>query len=192
VQLHQLIVSLLVLVLSSCHLLKSKPTYTYTLQEIVSLEAVDLSEDRSLLSTHNDEIVVCYYWLDTARNNFVYLAKKSELIVFDSLYVRHPLNLRLFPATIPSTPHLLVCLVELDEDGTETHILNSLQKFIHQQPLEKLDSKVAVDMVLGDNDFLGYVVLPFTSTAIDTTYIISGSHMLDEYWYNLTVKKERP
>ena len=76
------------------------PVRTIQQIEMMSLEAVNLSEDMSLVSTHNDEIILIAYLLQQDTDSLKILASHLfKDLVFDTLTTRHSLPYKLAPDT---------------------------------------------------------------------------------------------
>jgi hypothetical protein len=90
------------------------------------VQAVDLSEDRSVLSTQNDEIIISIF-TDISSSEAKSLSDQMlPLLIFDSSnMVYKPPQPILLNNGVDAGSQVWICLTELDDDGSEqaTHQL---------------------------------------------------------------------
>ncbi len=178
------------ILLASCSLLKPKPLYQP--KQLLSIEALDLSEDKSVLSTQNDEILVSIIFGSEIEGTWYANGFSLPLQVFDSsrtLYV--PDSIMLNTDVTCQDCEVWICLTEIDDDHSDSATHTRLLELVNTLGYRALDSKTVVDEAFRteslDNDFLGYVRIPYFVKYIPTSYILTGQDLLDEYAYKVTI-----
>lgn len=157
----------------------------YSLYELpndsISLQvrALSLSEDMSLLSSKNDELLILLYeWEDTGSMQAP-LAQWSLVMP-----ARHPGFIKTLPMNPASEKSwVLLLLIEIDDDlsGEEIEALlrPNLRKLIAAFEDENY---TALGQLLGDQDMLGYRIVPADET-LPFQVTLTGRHKFDKYHY---------
>ena len=176
-------------ILSSCGLQKNKSTYYYA-DQLQSIEALDLSEDKSILSSKNDEILVSILFGLKIGDQWYVNGYHLPAHTFDSTSTVYlPDSVTLGSKDECETCEVWICLTEMDEDSTEELTHQKILDFVNTNGYRALDSKAAVDKVLKDNDFLGYVRIAHITANLSTEYQIIGQDLLDRYHYKISISR---
>lgn len=181
--------------LIGCKTLKTPvSTVVETPLELTGIKAINLSEDGTIISTNNDEILVSILFGSYVTEDKWFVNGYSlPLLIFDSSRMEYS---RIKDATLGTdfacpNCEVWICLTEMDDDGTAFDTNEKLIDFINAKGYKALESKAAVDAVLKDNDFLGFARIPYYLTKIPSTYTIKGNDLLDKYEYQLTISTEK-
>jgi hypothetical protein len=165
---------------------KYKPLYQP--HQLLSITANDLSEDKSILSTKNDEILVSIFFGSQQDETWYFNGYYLETLVFDSLHTSHNLDsVELSTEFECMDCAVFICLTEIDTDGSEDSTQLILGNLLNSIGYFGLDTKSIVDAALPDNDFLGVVKLPYFVHKLKDTYTIAGKDLLDPYSYTLKI-----
>ncbi len=178
---------LLTVSLASCSVLNlnlSKDLYKPT--QFVSVEALDLSEDATELSTKNDEVMVSVYFCHKDAPEYVTSQWHSEIKVFE-VNTSHDYNRTLM---IPDSGIVYICLSEIDDEEILDRTKVQLTEYLKYRKDMAFDSKATIDAMIKDNDFLGFVKLHHQANNADTSLSIIGVDLLDKFRYEVKVKKE--
>lgn len=182
-----LILIFAILTLASCGVLKPKPLYQP--HQLLSIQAIDLSEDKSTLSTQNDEILVSIIFGSKIEGAWYANGYSLPLHVFDNTAMLYtPDSVTLSTDVRCQNCEVWICLTELDEDNSDSTTHEKLLTLINSLGYRALDSKAIVDDTIADNDFLGYARVPYFTKKLPTSYIISGQDLLDRYAYKVTIR----
>ena len=165
----------------------SKNTTRYQLTELKSITAIDLSEDRSILSTKNDEIMISFFNFVTSSDTLWTIENDFYLsnLIFDSLTQTHILHQSLENQTPEN--NWIICITEIDEDHSEKQTHQKLKLLLLTEKHHAFTSKSKVDDLIKDNDFLGYILLDSKSHVTHLQRTIKGNDLLDPYTYTLEV-----
>lgn len=181
----------LLLIVTSCFLASCgvlKPKNSYQPRQLISIEAIDLSEDKSTLSSQNDEILVSIIFGSEIEGTWYANGYSLPLYVFDSIQsVYSPDSIALNSDVQCQNCEVWICLTEIDEDNTDSTTHEKLLGLVNSLGYRALDNKAIVDDIIKDNDFLGYVRIPYFSKKLPTTYTVSGQDLLDKYSYKVTI-----
>ncbi|MGB1037178.1 MAG: hypothetical protein ACPGYY_00935 [Bacteroidia bacterium] len=181
------IIVFLLIALAGC---KSRNANTGLQQpwKLESITALDLSENRSVLSTKNDEILVSIFFGTEIEDKWYFNGYYLDQIVFDSLHQTEYFD-DIDLSTKGPCDHceVWICLTEIDDDNSEDSTHNKLLSLINEKGYNALESKSKVDAIIKDNDFLGYIKVPYYVENIDTNFYISGSDLLDKYTYRVKI-----
>lgn len=161
--------------------------------ELRRTKAMNLSEDATILSTQNDEILVSILFGSFVTEDRWFVNGYSlPLLVFDSTRMEYPIRDAFLDSDADcSTCEVWICLMEMDDEIT-THDANDLLiAFVNSNGYKALESKAVVDSVMKDNDFLGFARIPYYLPKIPSTYAIKGNDLLDKYEYQLTISTEK-
>lgn len=156
--------------------------------KLESITALDLSEDRSVLSTKNDEIMVSIFFGSKVEDKWYFNGYHLDQMVFDSIHsTQHFENIDLSTQTACDQCEVWICLTEIDEDKSEDTTHNRLLSHLNNLGHDALESKSKVDALIKDNDFLGYIKVPYFTSDINHNYLINGSDLLDKYAYEVKI-----
>jgi hypothetical protein len=162
--------------------------------ELIGIKAINLSEDGTIISTKNDEILVSILFGSFISEDKWFMNGYSlPLLIFDSSRMEYS---RIKDATLGAdfacpTCEVWICLTEMDDEGTAFDTNEKLIDYINAKGYKALESKAAVDAVLKDNDFLGFARIPYNQPKIPSVYTIKGNDLLDKYEYQLTISTEK-
>ncbi|PHN03259.1 hypothetical protein [Flavilitoribacter nigricans] len=160
--------------------------------ELLELRSVNLSEDMSVFSTHDDEIILIAYLLqkdaDSLKILDVHLFKD---LTFDSSKTSYEL-----PYTLaPDTARLADCmaafmLAELDNEGTEYSIRDTFSRRITRYVDGRPPSRLAVDSLFGTDDFLDLEFLRYDEPYREgeQEVLFKGMQLFDRFEYRLTYR----
>ena len=164
----------------------------YQPRQILSITALDLSEDKTILSTKNDEIMVSIFHLYKVNDDWVANGYHLPIHIFDSTSKTFfPKSDTFITAKLHTENEIWICLTEIDEDSSEDSTHRTLLQLINSKGYNALDSKSTVDAEIHDNDFLGYIRLPVFASKLQTEYIIQGQDLFDKYKYELIIKTHK-
>ena len=184
-------ISASILLLSSCFLRRSQSSYQPT--DLRAITALDLSEDKSVLSSHNDELMVSIFFGSEIEGKWYFNGYRLSTVILDSVSRSFaPPNVDLSSEEECSTCVVWICLTEIDEDGSEDKTHAALLQLIGANGYAALDSKAEVDAVIKDNDFLGLVKISYNDKNLKKKYIISGQDLLDKYVYEIIIGTSEP
>ncbi|MEM1323842.1 MAG: hypothetical protein AAGG75_26515 [Bacteroidota bacterium] len=114
-----------------------------------SLEAINLSEDRLHLSTHDDEILLLLVHYD--QRHLLQRDTAFELL-FDSLHMSHSLPYHL---PLIEGDYLVCTLLELDNEAFNPQILTLINNQWAEGGFLQKINRSRIDSLLGYDDFLG-------------------------------------
>ncbi len=155
---------------------------------IISLEALDISENLTAFSTKQDEILFVIHQGVPKVNNTLEISLKDYFSDLEFNVDSSLINIRKsFP--FPSDRTFLFSLVELDDYDSEPFVMEQLQEHYSNTNLNQIDI-IEVDTLLNDDDFLG--MKKINSNQIKKgekkKIIFKGSHLFDKYEYHLLIE----
>lgn len=162
--------------------------------ELQALRSIDISENMSILSTHDDEIILIAYLLQPDADSLKILdSRLFRDLTFDSSRTEYALDYKMVPETgEPGNTLAAFLLVELDNSGTEENI-----KYIFDRKIVRFTdghppSRLAVDTLFGTDDFLDLEVLPFDEVkgGGEQEVIFKGMHLFDRFEYRLLYREK--
>jgi hypothetical protein len=181
------VILILSLTLNSCGLFKKNKAIVQP-ETIVSITAFDLSEDKSVLSTKNDEVMVSIIFGSEIEGTWYANGYHLPIHVFDSANtIFIPEADTLATDQFCTKCEVWICLTEIDEDGSEDSTHNTLVGLANSIGYYALDTKSIVDDAIKDNDFLGFARIPYFTKKLSKEYTISGQDLLDKYAYKVTI-----
>lgn len=157
-------------------------------QEIIleSIYASNLSEDRNILSTKNDEIMVSIIYGSKNDRNIQKRGYHLPTYIFDSTHLSmDSINVRLLTEMRNEEDQVWVCLIEIDEDNSENKTHQRIINLLNFYGESVLTQKETINSQLYTNDFLGYISLGKNQIFHGNSRNITGSDLLDEYAYKL-------
>jgi|TARA_B110000967_G_C18748018_1_gene491276 hypothetical protein len=185
---HNTIILVYLLILSSCALFQKKNKVPLQPAQLVSIKAIDLSEDRSTLSSNNDEILVSIFFGSQQDKIWYFNGYRLETMEFDSAHSNYTLDsVELSTDFDCQDCTAFICLTEIDTDGSEDSTHAALERLLNTVGYKALDTKSMVDTALPDNDFLGVIKLPYFVPEMGTEYRIEGKDLLDSYAYDIKI-----
>lgn len=170
---------------------KTRKQHTlYQPTQLIAIAAIDLSEDKSVLSTQNDEVMVSIFFGTKLEDKWFFNGYNLPTLIFDSSdMVQSIADVQLSTTEKCSSCEVWICLTEIDDDNSEDSTNNKLLTHINTNGYQSLDSKVEVDALIKDNDFLGVVKIPYFINRLDTNYTIKGVDLLDKYEYKIKISR---
>ncbi|MDB9881956.1 hypothetical protein OAD66_02365 [Bacteroidia bacterium] len=182
-------IALSLLLLSSCSITKTNKK-SYQPAQLISIEALDPSEDKSVLSTHNDEVMVSIFFGTKLGDKWFFNGYNLPTLIFDSSAMLQSItDVQLRTTDECSNCEVWICLTEIDDDNSEDRTNNKLLNHINTNGYQSLDSKADLDALITDNDFLGVVKIPYFTNRLDTNYTIKGFDLLDKYEYKIKISR---
>lgn len=145
-----------------------------------TIEAINLSEDMSIVSSKNDEI--CFFIYQNTDSGFKQPSIYRHNAIYDKTHYIHS-----FRITQPSLKSVTLVMIEEDSDRSiqviDSIVANNLDslKVFHIK-----EDYTNIRRILGDDDVLSMVELPEITT--QTRYSIFGIHKMDKYEYAVTFK----
>lgn len=156
--------------------------------QLLRITATDLSEDRSILSSKNDEILVSIFFGSQQDDIWYFNGYRLETIVFDSAHSSYTLDsVELSTDFDCHDCAAFICLTEMDTDDSEDSTQAALKRLLNTIGYMGLDTKSIVDSYLAGNDFLGVLKLPYFIPELATEYRIRGKDLIDSYVYDITI-----
>ena len=145
----------------------------------IQITAANLSEDMSLFSTMNDEVMIFVYQQEDSLLNAPLVAKEFVLVESN----------RSCKVSLP-TPQkdILLFIVERDDDVT-LHQVDPIIRVHYQEIIEKYkaNDRQGLEAFLGDEDLLGFkVIKPVTE---DLSFTFEGFYKLDRYKYDVSLRR---
>jgi hypothetical protein len=137
------------------------------------INALNLSEDMSVLSTKNDEIFVFIY--DYSDTNELEAPLVSTKLLFDKNRMNHNIS-------YPKKNNLILFFIE--EDSFRTSIQIEPVVRVYFKELIRSNSYNEVKKYLGEDDLLGVKIINSNTS----TFSISGMNSLDKYAYSFVIK----
>lgn len=172
--------------LASCSILKTKQLDQP--HQLISIQALNLSEDRSTLSSQNDEVMVSVLFGSTLGGVWYMNGYFLPTHTFDSSAMIYAPDTEMLSTTDECQGcEVWICLTEMDEDSTEEATHQKLVDHINALGYRALDTRSIVSDALQDNDFLGYARIPYFTKALPSTYEITGQDLLDKYAYKIVI-----
>lgn len=157
--------------------------------ELLDLRAVNISENMSVFSTQQDEILLIAYLLLREADSLRILDSRAfQDMTFDSTHTTYSLNFTLRPDSLLRDRTLAAFLLaELDNSGTEASIKEIFDRKIIHFTEGRPPSRLAVDTLFGTDDFLDLEFIHFDQPqeASEQTLIFKGMHLFDRFEYHL-------
>lgn len=150
----------------------------------LTIEAINLSEDLSRISTKNDELLLLTYELTQDDNLDSYIFK--EEFILDEKIRSKSFAFRLTEEQYESS--FLFILMELDSD-TPIERIDPVLRIYHKEIVNSLDSNDynEIEKYLADEDILGAKIIKNLSIYKSQNFIIKGIHKLDRYEYLISL-----
>jgi hypothetical protein len=169
--------SILLLVITSLHG-ASLPTDSLKIQ----IEAINLSEDMSTLSSKNDELLLILYdYSDTSR---LYHPILSEFFILDTVHRTEEIHF--FHSDVQHD--VLLFIIEQDTDRSPDQIELIVRKNFKQiMSLYRSRDLIPLQKIIGDDDIMGIKLLNGLTTK--TKFSFNGRYKLDKYSYVINVSK---
>jgi hypothetical protein len=150
----------------------------------LTIQALNLSEDMSTLSSKNDEVLVLIYpFVDTTK---LPPPIAAEYFVLDSAH-RKKIHRILFPSPEIS---LLFFLAEIDSDKTPAQVellfRNNFKEIINC--INKKDL-IALQKYIGDDDLIGFKIISNGYQTKGISFTFQGRYKLDKFLYKIEVEK---
>ncbi len=152
----------------------------------VTIEALDLSEDMSRISSKNDEIfLLIYQWEDSLElgpTNFHMSTILSEGQRLESVTK---------PFLVSESSAYFLILIERDSDRPLTQIdpIIRVHHKVIRDAFKTRDYKL-VESYLGDEDVLGYSKVLFDEAGRTAPITFKGIHRLDTFEYLISIQLE--
>lgn len=150
---------------------------------LITIEAVNLSEDMSTLSSKNDELLMLIYdFTDTTK-----LLKPlvSEYFVLDSMQWIRQVTLK-----TDKVRQILLVLIEVDTEKPPAVIEKNFR--LHYRDVLNLfrqKDRAGLFKLLDDEDLMGYQVIPNFDRASGHNFSFQGRYKLDKFHYRIVIKK---
>lgn len=148
----------------------------------IALEAVNLTEDMSTLSSKNDEVLTLVYDFSDSSLNPKPLLK--EFATFDSLHRNRQWDFQSENVTL-----LLMFAIEMDTERSKEQ-MDLLVKKRYREILHAFANKdlLALQKITGDDDIIGVKTVANLETAQNTSFVFQGRYKLDKFNYKITMK----
>lgn len=173
----------------SCFSTKPKPNLQRipaTHFQLRSLEAINLSEDMSPVSTKADEVLLQVDLVKRAATKFE--CKTILQSSFDFSEERRTVELNLESKLLAANADYLVfSLVELDERNSQAKVQQVLETGVTQGLFLSQAHFFQLDTLLGDDDFLGMQFLDLSKSHFVGDYYltIAGRQLFDKFEYRI-------
>jgi hypothetical protein len=146
------------------------------------IQAIELSEDLSPLSTKRDETMLLVYEVNDSLTP-VKLVQIQSFMPVGNEVMTTGLNYN------PSGKQLMAVLIEMDTDKSE----NALEAEVSTQLKKLYDIYTSRDLLkrrdaLGDDDLLGMYLVKNMKPGRRTKIIFEGVHIMDRYKYRLDLE----
>lgn len=146
----------------------------------ISIFSKDLSEDGTLMSSQNDELLLLIYeWKDTN-------AILNAPVLFDSFVLDTAERNRTFHVSLDKQKKYLLFLLELDDDNRTVEQLDPVIRIYRNTIVNLYDRKKYSDLekYLGDEDLLGYILFDVKNEKSKQVEF-KGRQSMDSYHYFL-------
>jgi hypothetical protein len=150
----------------------------------VTINAINLSEDMSTLSSKNDEMLLLVYdFSDTSKLSSPLLA---DYFVLDSATRKKQVQF----SSIEASHDVILVLAELDTDKAPEQVEKLIRKnfFLIMDCLDKKDL-IALQKYIGDDDIIGIKVIKEVDRTKGIDFSFQGRYKLDKFLYKIEVKK---
>ena len=188
----KLILSILVLFFISCGTTKTVEMVSNTSPETsitkdsvsVVVEALNLSEDMSRLSTKNDELLLLLYEKGTATTLDKYIWSKQFVLDQSSSKIQLSISK---PLLETSSTYLLV-LIEQDSE-TPLEQIDPIVRVHYNQLLKASKNRdyKEIEKFIGDEDILGIKTITYQAQGAAIELRFTGMQRLDQYDYLLKI-----
>lgn len=190
-----LVIFMLIFVFASCRGTKNLTTTSTPSKEVelsatdslnLSIEAINLSEDMSRLSTKNDEILILIYELKDSLPMDQFLFSKQ--LKLDEK--NRSKNFWLTTHRELTKGRLILFLIEQDADTPVEQIDPILR--VHYKPIIKAyrgGNYLEIEKYLGDEDVLGIKTISKLDRETPAEFNFYGIHKLDKYEYSIRLEK---
>jgi hypothetical protein len=157
------------LLLSAILSLKGAPLFVDSLK--IQIEAVNLSEDMSTLSSKNDELLLILY--DFSDTSKLYNPILSEFFILDT--VRRTEEIHFFYSDVQHD--VLLFLIEQDTDRSPDQIELIVRKNFKQiMSLYRNRDLIPLQKIIGDDDIMGIKLL--NGFSVKTKFSFNGRYKL--------------
>ena len=190
-----LVILILTFVLAGCRGNKNLSTTSTPIKQVelsvtdslnISIEAINLSEDMSRLSTKNDEILILIYELKDSLELDQFLFSKQ--LKLDEK--NRSKNFWLSTNREISKGQLILFLIEQDSETSVEQIDPILR--IHYKPIIKAykgGNYLEIEKYLGDEAVLGIKTISKLDSETPAQFNFNGIHKLDKYEYSIRLEK---
>jgi len=163
------------MILSSCFNKIQKAKF----QNIISISTSNLSEDASILSTKDDELLFLVY---QKQFNDSFILKSKNYFEFDSINS----NIEIKIEEKLSNAEIIIVLLEIDSDKTLEQIEYDVNKNLKilLNAFEDFDLIKLIE-TLGDDDLLGIKSIKMKSNNKPTSIVFQGINLFDYYVYEI-------
>ncbi|MCB0629992.1 MAG: hypothetical protein KDD15_09675 [Lewinella sp.] len=162
--------------------------------DLLSLRALDISENATTFSTQDDEILFLSYLLEKDADSLRVIDQKMfRDLTFDSSKTVYDLPYTLEPD--PQSREYSVAaflLVELDNTGTEDSIMEVYNRALRRFPDAVAPRRLTLDTLIGMDDFLGIHFIRYDQPyeAGTQELIFKGVQLFDRFEYRLSYRME--
>ncbi len=169
------------------------PERRITKLEFLELEALELSENLTPISTKNDEIMLCIYLVENNETHLRLLRSlKYDDFIFDEKNKKKEIgDTWHFTPKIPYNALLIFALVELDDTNSADKVSQLLEREILKGAfLKDKNARINLDTLIGDDDLLALEHVSCDKLFPDHTLMTNmiGNHLFDKYKYVLKTK----
>lgn len=148
--------------------------------QLLRLTAFDLSEDRSQLSTKEDEIYLFSFW---TRGQQIIQQEQSMLFRFRPKENVHQLMNTFTGLKLQDQLHFF--LIELDNDTLSSTITNQLAQWVVAEDFSLSFDQLDADTALGDDDLLGMHTIMIKDKWPVSPLVFEGMQLFDRFRYEL-------
>jgi hypothetical protein len=150
----------------------------------LTINALNLSEDMSTLSSKNDEVLVLIYpFVDTTK---LPAPIAAEYFVLDSANRKKISRVACPPHEMP----LLFFLAEIDSDKTPAQVELLFRKNFKEiiNCINKKDL-IALQKYIGDDDLIGFKIINKGYQTKGISFTFQGRYKLDKFLYKIDIEK---
>jgi len=161
--------------------------FSPTFFKIESIEALNLSEDMSTLSSMQDEIL-CKICIVEMKDTLYEIMEEFEIPMmnFNSKMKTHSIS-KSYNLKLGKPEFAVFSLIELDNENSEESIHKIINKKIEEGIFLSLKSPLQIDSLIGDDDFLGMKYIDFSKLKKEGKQAmkISGRQLFDKFDYRI-------
>lgn len=150
---------------------------------LITVEAVNLSEDMSTLSSKNDELLMLIYDFSDSTKLLKPLA--LEYFVLDSAH-----RIKQFLLKTDKVRNILMLLIEVDTKKTPAVIEKNVR--LHYREILaffRQRDRGGLFKILDDEDLMGYRIIPDFDGSLNQDFSFQGRYNLDRFHYRIGVSK---
>jgi hypothetical protein len=181
-------VVLLIGIIASCnrhqHLVKPISSHPLADTLVIHVEALNLTEDGTAMSSQNDEVIcLLYQELDSAT------VIVKMITSFTLTKQRREKTLVVPQDTVLKTHPYCIFILEQDSDRQASEIATVISSQYNELKRNfRKSGNFATESIIGDDDIIGIHEFKALTTKMKTTFTFQGVYRLDRFDYRVEIK----